>query len=279
VAPVSTPDRPQLDLEALQAALAERRDAPASLPAGPEWRVRVVEETGSTNDDLVAAARRGDARAGDVLVADLQNAGRGRLGRRWQAPARSSLAVSALVEPGVPPERWGWLPLLTGVAVAAAVERASGVGATLKWPNDVRVGDRKLAGLLAEAVPDAAGTPRAVVLGIGLNTTLTEAERPVPEATSLLLEGASVTDRTSVLAEVLRQLAGQLARFAQADGDAAVAGLADAYAERCATLGTRVRVELPGGLQREGIAERVDAEGRLVVAGEPVSAGDVTSLR
>jgi BirA family biotin operon repressor/biotin-[acetyl-CoA-carboxylase] ligase len=278
VGAVTTPERPPLDLSALRAALSEGPRVPAAAGAG-EWRVRVVEETGSTNDDLAAAARRGEAAPGDVLVADLQTAGRGRLGRRWQAPARSSLAVSVLVEPDVRRERWGWLPLLTGVAVATAVERVSGVTATLKWPNDVRVGERKLAGLLAEAVPDAAGTPHAVVLGIGLNTTLTEAERPVPEATSLLLEGATVNDRTPVLAEVLRRLAAQLTAFTQAGGDAAAAGLADAYAARCATLGTHVRVELPGGQAREGVADRIDEDGRLVVGGEPVSAGDVTSLR
>ncbi|RKS71498.1 BirA family biotin operon repressor/biotin-[acetyl-CoA-carboxylase] ligase [Motilibacter peucedani] len=240
------------------------------------WRLAVVAETGSTNDDLAAAARAGEP-PGAVLVADLQTAGRGRLGRRWAAPAGSSLAVSVLVRPGVAADAWGWLPLLTGLSAAEAVASTTGLDARLKWPNDVLVGGRKLAGLLAERVPSPAGD--LAVLGIGLNTDLGADELPVPTATSLALEGAAVTDRTPVLAALLVALARRLAAWEGAAGDAVACGLADAYAARCDTLGRRVRLELPGAPAREGTAEGVDADGRLVVDGTAYAAGDVTHLR
>lgn len=133
----------------------------------------MVPQTGSTNADLLEAARAGAAE-GLVLVAEEQTAGRGRLGRTWSAPAGAALTFSVLLRPaGVPPTRLGWLPLLTGVAVAAAVRAETGVPASLKWPNDVLVGERKLAGILAEAHSDA------VVVGVGLNVTLSRAELPV----------------------------------------------------------------------------------------------------
>src|SRR5262245_33528909 len=110
--------------------------------------VRVVTETGSTNADLVAAARTGAAE-GLVLVAESQTAGRGRFDRVWQAPPRSSLTLSVLLRPSVSPARLGWLPLLTGVALAESVGRIAVVDAALKWPNDLLLdGRRKVAGIL-----------------------------------------------------------------------------------------------------------------------------------
>ncbi|RZS90234.1 BirA family biotin operon repressor/biotin-[acetyl-CoA-carboxylase] ligase [Motilibacter rhizosphaerae] len=234
--------------------------------------LRVLPATGSTNDDLAALAREG-APDRTVLVADLQTGGRGRLGRQWEAPAGSSLAVSVLVRPALPVERWGWLPLLAGVAAVDAVA-AVGVRAELKWPNDVRVGDRKLGGLLAEVVQ-----PDGVVLGIGLNTTMREDELPVPDATSLLLAGAERAERGPVLGALLVELDRRLRALEEAGGDPAASGLAAAYAERCGTLGRHVSLELPGGEVVEGVADAVDDQGGLVVGGRSFSAGDVTHLR
>ncbi len=131
---------------------------------GSLWReVRVVAETGSTNADLLAAAGAGTGE-GTVLVAEAQTAGRGRLDRRWASPPRAGLTLSVLLRPGgVPAALLGWLPLLAGVAAAAAVRRVTTVAAVLKWPNDVLVGDAKLGGILAER------TGTAVVIGIGIN--------------------------------------------------------------------------------------------------------------
>jgi BirA family biotin operon repressor/biotin-[acetyl-CoA-carboxylase] ligase len=260
-------ERPPLDAAALARAL-----------AGPDrpWReVRVVDRTPSTNADLVAEARAGTA-GGLVLVAEEQTAGRGRLDRSWTSPARSGLTCSVLLRPEVDRSRWGWLPLLAGLAAAEAVGRLAEVDVTLKWPNDLVVRDRKLAGLLAEQVDDA------VVLGLGLNVTLRAAELPVPGATSLAIEGAVCTDRDPLLRAVLRRLAERLAAWTDSGGEPA-AGLGADYRTRCATLGRTVRVDVPGGAVVEGEAVDVDAAGRLVVRTATgtvaLAAGDVVHLR
>ena len=265
-------ERPPLDAAALNRAL-----------TGPEsgWReVRVVPETASTNSELARLAREG-AGPGLVLVAEHQTAGRGRLDRAWTSPPGAGLTFSVLVEPaGVPPEYWPWVPLLAGVAVAEGVRRVTEVDASLKWPNDVLVGDRKLAGLLAERV-EAPNASLAVV-GVGLNVTLRAAELPTAEATSLALEKAATTDRTVVLREVLRVFDRLFREWLREGGDPR-AGLRESYLRRCSTLGRRVRVALPAGGGLVGEAVRVDDHGRLVVrtdAGEQVvGAGDVVHVR
>ncbi|MFD4527656.1 biotin--[acetyl-CoA-carboxylase] ligase [Streptomyces sp. NPDC058470] len=269
-------DRPPLNATALRKALV--RDG--SLWSG----IEVVARTGSTNSDLVALATGGKAAEGAVLVAEEQNAGRGRLDRRWTAPARSGLFFSVLLKPaGVPVARWGWLPLLTGVAVATALSRAAGVDTALKWPNDLLVtvdgAERKTGGILAER----AGTD-AVVVGIGINVTLRADELPVPGAGSLVLAGAATTDRDTVLRAVLRSLAEWYERWRAVGGDPVASGLQEAYAAGCATLGRVVRAELPGGRSISGEAVAVDGDGRLVLATgegvqEPVGAGDIVHLR
>jgi BirA family transcriptional regulator, biotin operon repressor / biotin---[acetyl-CoA-carboxylase] ligase len=265
-------DRPPLDATALNRALVRPESG---------WReVVVVEEAASTNSEVARLAREGAA-SGLVLVAEHQSSGRGRLDRAWSSPPRSGLTLSVLLDPaGVPTQRWPWLPLLTGVAVVEAVHRVTGVEAALKWPNDVLVDDRKLAGILAERV-EAPSTSLAVV-GIGLNVTLRREEAPTAEATSLLLEQATTTDRTVVLREVLRVLGSLFSAWAATSGDPD-AGLAESYARRCATLGRHVQVALPGGGTLRGEAVRVDASGRLVVRTdgreEVVGAGDVLHVR
>jgi BirA family transcriptional regulator, biotin operon repressor / biotin---[acetyl-CoA-carboxylase] ligase len=250
------------------------RDVTGSLWAS----IEVVASTGSTNADLL---RRGGAE-GQVLVAEEQTAGRGRMGRSWVSQPGASLTFSVLLRPVlVPPARRGWLPLLTGVAVAVAVREAADVGATLKWPNDVLVGERKLAGILAEQSGDA------VVVGVGVNVATHAEALPVSpgglRATSLLVEGGSVP-REALLAGILRELESRYAAF-RADPDAARGGLLAEYRALCATLGHPVRVELPGGQVLTGVAEDIDADGRLLVAsavGEPptpIAAGDVIHLR
>jgi len=272
-------DRPPLRVRALTAALTGALEGPESL-----WReIRVVDRTTSTNADLAAAAREG-APQGLVLVAEEQTAGRGRLGRSWSAPARSGLTFSVLLRPGdAVSERWGWLPLLAGLAVVDAVRLVAEVEARVKWPNDVLVGDRKLAGVLAEVVGSRAdpGVGAAVVVGIGLNVTVRRDELPLPSATSLRIEEAATTDRDTVLRAVLRDLARRYAGWQEASTAAAVR--AD-YRAACATIGQAVRVELPGGGALEGTAVGVDDAGRLTVregAGGLVSvaAGDVVHVR
>ncbi|MBT2409233.1 biotin--[acetyl-CoA-carboxylase] ligase [Streptomyces sp. ISL-12] len=268
-------DRPPLNATALRRGL---------VRPGGLWReVDVVQRTGSTNSDLVARAAAGRATEGTVLVAEEQHAARGRLDRRWTAPARSGLFCSVLLTPAeVPVARWGWLPLLTGVAVATGLSRAAGVDTALKWPNDllVTVGgeERKAGGILAERAGDG------VVVGIGVNVTLRADELPVPHAGSLALAGAISTDRDPLLRAVLRSLEEWYGRWRAAGGDPGPSGLQEAYAAGCATLGRTVRAELPGGTDLAGEAVAVDGDGRLVLATEdgvraPVGAGDIVHLR
>jgi BirA family transcriptional regulator, biotin operon repressor / biotin---[acetyl-CoA-carboxylase] ligase len=248
--------------------------------AGLWTSIVAVDSTGSTNADLLA---RGGPE-GQVLVAEEQTAGRGRAGRTWVSRPGASLTFSVLLRPtSVPPAARGWLPLLTGVAVASGVRSAAAVAARLKWPNDVLVGDRKLAGILAEQSPDG----EVVVIGVGLNVATPEQALPVSPtalpATSLLVEGADV-GREAVLTETLRSLEHWYLRF-RADPDPVSSGLLAEYRAACATLGRQVRVELPAGRVLAGVAEDVDASGRLLVrpadaaSATAVSAGDVIHLR
>jgi len=238
--------------------------------------VDVVPRTGSTNADLLA---RGGPE-GQVLVAEEQTAGRGRMGRSWVSQPGASLTFSVLLRPvTVPPARRGWLPLLTGVAVATAVRSVAAVPATLKWPNDVLVADRKLAGILAEQ------SGETVVIGIGVNVATAADALPVSptglRATSLHVEGADVA-RDVLLSEVLRQLEHYYLRF-RSDPDPERSGLLAEYRALCDTLGRQVRVELPGDRSLAGVAEGVDQDGRLLVREAdtitPVSAGDVIHVR
>ncbi|NNH70287.1 biotin--[acetyl-CoA-carboxylase] ligase [Nocardia uniformis] len=261
-------DRAPLDIEQL------RRETAESPDLGFFTGIDVVESTGSTNADLVArAADPGVDRL--VLIAEAQERGRGRHERVWVSPPRAQIAMSVLVRlPGIDPEVLGWLPLLTGVAVVDAVRETAGVDAALKWPNDVLVDGRKLAGILAEVA--AAAPDPAVVMGVGLNVSLTEAELPVPHATSLTLLGGKA-DRTQLVLSILREFARRFAAWQAAGWD--VTELAAVYRERCATLGVQVRAELPGGEVLTGIATDIDEHGRLLIGASAVSAGDVTHLR
>ncbi len=252
---------------------------------GGLWReLSVAEWTGSTNADLLARARDG-APEGLVLAAEEQTAGRGRMGRSWLSPPRAALTFSVLVRPtGVPPARRGWLPLLAGVATATAVRQVCGLDALLKWPNDVLLGSRKLAGILAEQSGDA------VVIGIGVNVSASRADLPLVgpaslPATSLLLEGSASLDRGLLLGRILAEAERwYLAwRGTHPPGDPQAAGLRAAYLRLCATTGRDVRVELPAGKVTYGTATGIDADGRLVVStpdGEvTIGAGDVRHVR
>jgi BirA family biotin operon repressor/biotin-[acetyl-CoA-carboxylase] ligase len=238
-------------------------------------QVSTLATTGSTNADLAAAARAG-APSGTVLVSDHQSAGRGRFTRVWEAPPRASLAISVLLRPpaAISARRWLWLPLVTGLAVADGVRSASGLGAELKWPNDVLVGGRKLCGILAERVDSGHGP--AAVIGMGINTSLAEHELPVPTATSLALAGAAV-DADALAAAVLGALGDWYTRWLAAED------LRAEYAVRCSSVGRRVRVQLSAEEFVEGRATGVDDDGCLLVAvagGERAfAAGDVVHLR
>jgi BirA family biotin operon repressor/biotin-[acetyl-CoA-carboxylase] ligase len=240
------------------------------LTTPTDWLVEVLDSAPSTNVVVADRARAG-AGEGLVVVAEHQTAGRGRLARTWETPRRSALTMSLLLRPRSAAVDWPWLPLLTGYAASTALRRL-GASAQLKWPNDVLIGDRKVAGILAERIETPTGP--AVVVGIGINAGMTADELPHDGATSLAVEGHDV-DRTDLLSALLERIRVEYDAFGRGE----LAALRAAYADACATVGREVRVELPTGDTLTGEATGIDEGGRLVVAGPggavPVSAGDV----
>lgn len=251
----------------------------ALIRSGGIWqRLDVVAETGSTNADLAARARAGEA-PGSVLITDFQSAGRGRRGRVWTAPPGSGIAMSVSVAPPVDPARWTWLPLLTGLAVASGLQQAADglPELSLKWPNDVLADGQKLCGILAERVETATGP--ACVIGMGINVALTTDQLPVPTATSLqLLLGDHTPSRPRLIAAVLSQIEARLTEWLNDP-----AALKVAYRTRCSTLGRDVAVSLAADRIVEGAAVGLDPDGCLIVSTSTgrvvVGAGDVVHVR
>ena len=264
----SDPSRNPLDGTALATALTSGSDL---------WRsLEVVPVIGSTNAALLAAAAE-EAPEGTVLVAEHQVTGRGRLDRAWTSPPGAGITVSFLLRPDVPAARRGWLPLLTGVALAEAVGEVPGVRASLKWPNDLLAADgAKLAGILAEVGSGA------VVVGVGLNVS-TRADELPGTGTSLALAVGHPVDRAAVLLRFLRGLERRYLAWTQTLGDPVASGLARDYLAWCSTVGAEVVITLPDGSSLEGVAESVDWDGRLVVRTAQgtveLASGDVRHLR
>lgn len=242
-------------------------DGEVKGPAGTRFlTIEVVEETGSTNRDLLDAASEG-APEGRVLVTDHQTAGRGRQGRTWHDQPGSSLLCSVLLRPD--PAWASLIPLATGLAVVAGVASTAGVTPVLKWPNDVLVqtgpsgtipNERKLCGILAEATGSADAL--VVVVGFGMNLRL-PADLP-PDIADRSVDLASLTDhpfdRLGVLESVLIALEDRLAQLEQGGIDA----LLEEYRARCASLGRRVRFETPRG-PLQGTVVDIDRSGALVL--------------
>lgn len=273
-----------LDLERIRTALADDFTT-----------IDFVEKTGSTNTDLMQATNVAD---GTVLLADEQLSGKGRLGRTWTAPAGSQVIFSVLLLPESL-EHLGTLPLAAGLAVTDSIE-----GTVLKWPNDVHIDGNKLCGILAEAGPvgqafkaapkteltkvevgkaevnkaevnkavGGAAPSARVVVGMGINVTLTREDLPIEKATSLELEGRD-TDRTELAITVLKNLRRRIAQWENQDPQ-----LLRDYRAVCSSLGQEVRLETPSG-DVTGHVDGIGEDGRIMVAGEYYSAGDVTHLR
>ena len=278
-----------LDLERIRTALADDFTT-----------IDFVEKTGSTNTDLMQATNVAD---GTVLLADEQFSGKGRLGRTWTAPAGSQVIFSVLLLPESL-EQLGTLPLAAGLAVTDSIE-----GTVLKWPNDVHIDGNKLCGILAEAGPvgqafkaapkteltkvevgkaevnkaevnkaevnkavGGAAPSARVVVGMGINVTLTREDLPIEKATSLALEGRD-TDRTELAITVLKNLRRRIVQWENQDPQ-----LLRDYRAVCSSLGQEVRLETPSG-DVTGHVDEIGEDGRIMVAGEYYSAGDVTHLR
>jgi BirA family biotin operon repressor/biotin-[acetyl-CoA-carboxylase] ligase len=269
-------------------------------PTGTRFaEVRWFEELDSTNRYLVNEAR-GGAGEGLVVVADYQSAGRGRMGRRWEAPPGANLLVSVLLRPQLPLASRHLASAVVALAAGEACAALGGVAVDLKWPNDLLVGGRKLAGVLAEADLSAQGAenPSPIVVGIGINVSWpppSSDDRPTPEggsplrsdlgdlagsATSLLQESGRPVDRSELLDRLLVELEPRVNALGSPEGRSRQA--ADLQS-RCSTIGARVRVDAAEGTMT-GTAMAVTAEGHLVVdvdheGPRTVVVGDVIHLR
>lgn len=259
----------------------DRQDLPLTRALPVE--LTVLAEVGSTNAYL--AAHPGDLTAFRVVATDNQTTGRGRQGRAWSSPAGSGIAVSiglplppdVLEASGDQAPVWlSLLPLLVGAALAAAVENEVSDPVTVKWPNDVLVGGKKVAGILVERVPEG-----GVVVGFGVNTHYPEESLPTPQSTSLHLHGAS---RPGLADRIISRVVGALIELWGADSEIPE-GMWEAMVSRLDTVGRNVRVDFPDGsvtigravgLRRDGALRLEPADGSPEVA---VVAGDVWHLR
>ena len=251
--------------------------------------LHVLDEVTSTNSQAATLAQQG-APHGAVVVAETQTAGRGRLGRHWHSPPGKNLYCSLLLRtmPGrdQQPLWLSWIPLIAALAVSRAVQVTADLKPTVKWPNDILIGNRKLGGVLCES--SGLGTSHAVVIvGIGLNVNIRRDDFPEDLrelATSLMIETQHPFDRAALLVTLLLEMETRCEAFlAGAHGD-----ILEEYVLRCGTLGRRVIVELAHGEHVDGTAESILPDGSLRVtrtnaAGQPltldVRAGDVTHLR
>lgn len=248
--------------------------------------LHVLPQVDSTNRAALDLAQAG-APDGTVVVAEEQTAGRGRLGRSWHSPPGENLYCSILLRRLAPPERlanWlSWIPLVSGLAVLRTVESLTTLQPSLKWPNDVFVGSRKVGGVLCES--SGIGTPAAaVVVGLGVNVNVSRETFPLELqaiATSLAAETGHRIDRVALLAELLREIETRF-EFLLSDRPALVR---DEYSRVCATIGRQVLVRLATGETLQGLADSIDADGglRLIQEGSgqlmTVRAGDVVHLR
>jgi BirA family transcriptional regulator, biotin operon repressor / biotin---[acetyl-CoA-carboxylase] ligase len=238
------------------------------------WRVEHFDVLDSTNTWLAARASDG-APEGLVAVAHFQSAGRGRLDRRWESPAGASLLCSILLRPDVSPDQLQLVVACVALAARAALVRLSGVRPALKWPNDLIVGDAKIAGLLAEIV--AVDERLAVVVGIGVN--LTHEGPPDVLATSVRAESGVTITPPALLDILLEELETRRTLLDSAAGQATVR---EEYQRALVTLGQTVRVERASDVV-VGLAESVDEYGQLLVRTDDdllaISVGDVVHVR
>ena len=239
-------------------------DAIAGALASSYWRVSVVDEIDSTQNYL----RTNNPKSGDVITAEYQSAGRGRLDRKFDAEKSSALLFSFYLEPEVKVEILGYLTLLVGASVTSTINKITKTNNfKCKWPNDILFGDLKVAGLLAEK------TESGVIVGVGINVSTAKDELPVSHATSVFLATNALINRNTLLAQILNNLEQDLLSW-QGGKD-----LTSKYRELSATIGKQVRVEMPDGSQIEGAAVDIDETGSLRLDnGELVTVGDVIHL-
>jgi BirA family biotin operon repressor/biotin-[acetyl-CoA-carboxylase] ligase len=229
----------------------------------------VVEVTGSTQDDLFQLASNDGVIPKTILASEYQTSGRGRLDRTFTAPPMSALTFSIYIEPKVERDEWSFLTLLAGLSVHEALASLDPqVAVGVKWPNDLLIGEKKFAGMIAQA------TKKGVVLGIGINVAMTEEELPVENAASLALAGFANLDRNEILAAIINHFEINVEMW---EHDKSF--LAE-YRSASVTIGKDVEVSLPGGEIIHSKAVGISNAGALMLEnGSEVTVGDVVHLR
>ncbi len=244
-------------------------EAEINSRVAPYWRVSVVELTGSTQNDLLQLVESNNALDGQVIATEFQSDGRGRLDRTFEAPTQSALLFSFYIKPRNQRSEWGFISLIAGLSLVRAITTIdTAMNLSLKWPNDLIINEKKCAGIIAQT------TNEGIVIGIGLNVSMTPNELPVSTATSLAIEGSTITDRNLLLSHLLNTFAELFEAWEEGSE------LLDEYASASSTIGKKVRIELPGGENLEATVARISHTGELVLDdGRHVSAGDVIHLR
>lgn len=230
----------------------------------PYWRVSVIEETTSTQTLL----RESKPVAGDVIITEFQSAGRGRLDRTFEAPKSSALLFSFYIEPKISNQKYGFVPLIAGLATVTAInELTNSEKFQCKWPNDILFGDSKVAGLLAEVCGDG------IILGIGINVSTIKEELPVATASSIFLATGKVINRNILAVKILEKFKELL------DSYISGADLTEVYIKNCATIGRQIEATLPGNKKVLGKAIAIDDAGGLVLdSGLVITVGDLIHL-
>jgi len=242
--------------------------------------IRVFQETTSTNDVIEKLARDG-VKEGVAVFAEAQTKGRGRLGRQWISPARRGLWFSVLLRPELRPQEVTQLTIVAATALVRAIQSETGLKPEIKWPNDILIRGKKVAGVLTELSAEL-DRVKQVILGIGVDVNLDAAEFPPdvrPLATSLKIESGGAVSRPALAAALLRELDADYARI----GAGEFAAVADEWQVNCATLGREVVIG-QGDRRLRGRAEALGEDGALLLRTEHghlerVIGGDVTLVK
>ncbi|MGF3055852.1 biotin--[acetyl-CoA-carboxylase] ligase [Microbacterium sp. YY-01] len=244
-------------------------------------RLDVVASSPSTNSELRERLTTEGADSWphlSVLLTDNQSSGKGRLDRTWHTPPGTALAISVVLDvQHLGAELRGWLPLVAGLAMRHAIaQQCQARTVSVKWPNDILIGERKICGILAEVVDT-----QRVIIGTGVNTAMTTEQAPAATATSFAMEGTTC-DADRLLSDYLQHLDSHVKSLIRA-GNASSSGILSEARQHCSTLGQKVRVMLPHTSDLHGTAHDIADDGRIIVRTEngdhTISAGDIVHLR
>jgi BirA family biotin operon repressor/biotin-[acetyl-CoA-carboxylase] ligase len=247
------------------------RESELHAELSPYWRVSVVDVTESTQLDLAESIRTHTAVDGEVLIANYQSSGRGRLDRNFIAAPSSALLFSFYKKISRPREEWNFLALLAALTISEVLgELDNRIKINVKWPNDILINEQKTAGLLCQAVDDG------VIVGIGLNVSMRSDELPVPTATSLILEGFAELDRNVIVTKILQVFRKNFLHWSEFGSEPFIAR----YEDVCSSLNRQIQIIAPTGESRNAIAIGISSLGELILNDKSlVNSADVLHLR